>query len=160
MLIYLNHKGIALSKEHVEIVGTKTTIPAQTLAWFEILCKNILQTHRKDFEEHEKYIEELEDKFKAIGAYEKRVLSFSDNKTLQKYFLNSIGKLNSISDILKLEYNSLKENLRMVVLTDFIRKEYQVIDRFTFQPITSYTTFSDYLSDMTAPLQKKALENI
>ena len=124
MLIYLNHKGIALSKEHVEIVGTKTTIPAQTLAWFEILCKNILQTHRKDFEEHEKYIEELEDKFKAIGAYEKRVLSFSDNKTLQKYFLNSIGKLNSISDILKLEYNSLKENLRMVVLTDFIRKEY------------------------------------
>lgn len=43
---------------------------------------------------------------------------------------------------------------------DFIRKEYQVIDRFTFQPITSYTTFSDYLSDMTAPLQKKALENI
>ncbi len=124
MLVYLNSKDVALSKEHVEIIGTKTAIPEQTLSWFEILCKNILQTHRKDFEEHESYIEELEDKFKAIGAYEKRVLSFSDNKTLQKYFLNSIGKLNSISDILKLEYTSLKENLRMVVLTDFIRKEY------------------------------------
>ena len=124
MLIYLNFRGIPLSKAHLDIIGAKKTIPTQTLAWFEILCKNILQTRRKDFEKDETYIEELEDKFKAIGAYEKRVLSFSDNKTLQKYFLNSIGKLNSISDILRLEYKSLKENLRMVVLTDFIRKEY------------------------------------
>ena len=43
---------------------------------------------------------------------------------MQKYFLNSIGKINSICEILDIEKENLKEDLRMVVLTDYIRKEY------------------------------------
>ena len=43
---------------------------------------------------------------------------------------------------------------------DFICKEYQVIDRYTYQLIISFQTFSDYLSYLTIPLQKKSADSI
>ncbi|MHA2307263.1 MAG: DEAD/DEAH box helicase family protein, partial [Candidatus Hodarchaeales archaeon] len=43
---------------------------------------------------------------------------------IEKILRTSISKLNSINRIVKLEYETLKDNLRMVILTDYIRKEF------------------------------------
>ena len=37
-----------------------------------------------------------------------------------------MGKLNAVRDIFKAEYQSLRNNLRQLVLTDFIRKDFQI----------------------------------
>lgn len=124
MLVFLNYKKARISKDNLNIIGASTKIPDLTNEWFEILLKNIILVDRKNYEEYEETISKLESDLKRLGVIEKGTFSFSNNKTLQKYLLNSIGKLNSISNIFKIESESLKENLRMVVLTDFIRKEY------------------------------------
>ena len=124
MVIFLNSKNIKLQKDNLSILGDVSKIPELDTNWLEILLKNVIITDRKNYTNHEEAVSEIETELNKIGVIEKSNLSFSDNKTLQKYFLNSIGKLNSISEILKIEKNSLKENLRMVILTDYIRKEY------------------------------------
>ena len=124
MLIFLNYNNEKLPKDNLSILGDITKIPSLTTEWLEILLKNIIITDRKNYKDNEEPILEIEKQLNDIGVIDNSSLSFSNNKTLQKYFLNSIGKLNSVSEILKIEQNSLKENLRMVILTDYIRKEY------------------------------------
>ena len=124
MLIFLNSKNIRFNRDNLSILGNVKKIPNFTIEWLEILLKNVLITDRESFIDFEETITDIEKQLHRIGVIEKSNISFSDNETLQKYFLNSIGKLNSISEILKIEQSSLKEDLRMVILTDYIRKEY------------------------------------
>lgn len=46
-------------------------------------------------------------------------------KPIVKLLTNSKGKANSIRDIVAHEYAALGKNLRLLVLTDYIRKEYE-----------------------------------
>lgn len=124
MLIFLNDRGVNLDKDNLSILGNRTKLPMLDNNWLEILLKNIIITDRKRYINYENVISEIEKELNREGIIEQGTLSFSDNKKLQSYFLNSIGKLNSISEILSIEKEALKEKLRMVVLTDYIRKEY------------------------------------
>jgi len=60
---------------------------------------------------------------------------------------NSIGKLDSIVDIVKLESNTLKENLRMVILTDYIK--YDVTDCSSLGVIPIWQTLKDNFSNIS-----------
>ena len=124
MLIYLNSVNEKIGKDNLSILGDKTIIPDLNIEWFEILLKNVIITDRKNYYDFEETISSIEKNLNNLGVLENKNISFTDNKTLQKNILNSIGKINSISQILKIEKDSLKEKLRMVVLTDFIRKEF------------------------------------
>ena len=50
-------------------------------------------------------------------------MSLESNEAMNKLLVSSIGKLQSINDIVKSEYNSLGSDLKMLVLTDFIKKD-------------------------------------
>ena len=45
----------------------------------------------------------------------------SENKKMQRQLARSLGKLDSIVDIVRIESKQLSQNLRMVILTDYIR---------------------------------------
>ena len=60
---------------------------------------------------------------------------------------NIIGKLDSIVDIVKLESNTLKENLRMVILTDYIK--YDVTDCSSLGVIPIWQTLKDNFSNIS-----------
>lgn len=124
MLIFLNSKGISLPKDNLSILGNDKKIPKLSLDWLEILLKNIIISDRKNYIEYEEVISKIESDLNRIGIIEKKELSFSNNSSLEKYFINSIGKLDSISKIVDIENSNLKEKLRMVILTDYIRNEY------------------------------------
>lgn len=124
MLIFLNEVEGKVDKDKVKILGHNKNIPKLTLEWLEILLQNCIYEDREAYVNYEKHIQSIEDKLNKIGAIEKRRVMLVNNKALQKYFVNSIGKLNSINEIVKMEYNNLKQDLRMVILTDYIRKEY------------------------------------
>ena len=123
-LIFLKNANKPIGISHSQILGTNKAIPQLTLEWMEILLKNVFITDRVSYGNYEEVISYYEQKLNQIGAIEKKNLSLKDNKTIQKNFVNSLGKLNSISEVVRVEHNNLKDAMRMVILTDYIRKEY------------------------------------
>jgi superfamily II DNA or RNA helicase len=64
--------------------------------------------------------------FKTISKYqliEKRRVNFTVNERVSRAIISSVGKLVSISEIVRNEYQSMKSSLRMLILTDYIRKD-------------------------------------
>ncbi len=134
-LIFLKNANKPISSYHVQILGHNRVIPQLDLQWMEILLKNVFITDRQNYADYEDVILEFEHKLNQIGAIEKKSLSLTDNKTIQNYFVNSLGKINSIADIVKIEHNNLKEKMRMVILTDYIRKEYCTTEQIQIDKI-------------------------
>ena len=67
--------------------------------------------------------EEIIKILKEYSVYEKKQVIFDLNDKLKKQLISSVGKLESIKQIVKIESTSLQENLRMLILTDYIKKE-------------------------------------
>ncbi len=124
-LIFLNANKKEIPGIHLEVIGDKKLIiPALDYSWMETVLDFYLYGDRqnfKQFEEHKKY---LENKLRRYGAIEKRQISFFQNKRVTSFLTSSINKLNGIKEIVDFEFNQLGKNLRMVILSDFIRKEF------------------------------------
>lgn len=124
-LVYLNFKGHKIPEIHFEIIGDQQKyIPEFDFLWMEELLDFYLlldEVHFKDYEEHRT---NLGNRLKRHGFLEQRTLSFFNSKNLNQILNSSIGKLQGIKDIADFEFSVLKEELRMVILTDFIKKEY------------------------------------
>ncbi len=124
-LVYLNATGIEIHKLHLEIIGdSKFKIPKLNYEWLEILLTFYLNINDKSFLEIERHKESLLNKLKRNGIIERKKINFRNNDKRNKLLSTSISKLKSIEDIVTFESNSLNDSLRMVILTDYIRKEY------------------------------------
>lgn len=128
LLIFLNHCGTKLSKNYFLLLGFKKAekieIPAFDLPWAQILLQNLLINDRKNLEAYESLLEKTEQEIRKIHAFENNTVDFVGTKTLYRSLANSISKLESIISILKSENATLKSDLRAVVLTDYIKKEF------------------------------------
>lgn len=126
-LIFLNANEIEVPKTHLEVIGDKKLkIPSLDYNWIEIILDFYLykeKEHFKGFEEHKK---NLENRLRRYGAIEKKRINFTHNKRLTGFLTSSISKLNGIKEIVDFEYKQLGKDLRMVILSDFIRKEFFV----------------------------------
>lgn len=60
---------------------------------------------------------------KKIGAIERKKVALIESDDINKKLRLSSSKLNSITTIVEHEWQALKDDLRMVILTDYIRKE-------------------------------------
>ena len=124
MLIYLKHNGIKISKDAIGIVADKDAhLPSFSVEWLEVLLTRILYPPGVKRPRHPTFLKEVHDELKRIGAVELRRIQLRNVKTVEKILKRSISKLQRIEEIAQLEVDSLQENLRMVVLTDYIRKE-------------------------------------
>ncbi|MDE6373567.1 MAG: DEAD/DEAH box helicase family protein, partial [Clostridia bacterium] len=61
--------------------------------------------------------------FKRHGVIERGEIQLDLNDKLKKAIISSTGKLNSISDIVKSESENRRDKLRMLILTDYIKKD-------------------------------------
>ena len=141
MLIYLNSRNIRISHDNLSILGANKKIPSLSLEWLEILLRNVLIMDRTNYANYEECISNIENELNKIGAIEKKTLSFKNNKALEKYFVNSIGKLDSISKIVDIESSNLGKNLRMVILTDYIRKEFSTSNEIEVNKLGIFPIF-------------------
>ncbi len=142
ILIYLHATGIPVPEVHLDIMGDKTMkIPVLDYKWMEILLDFYLNQAKDHFAvlnaEHQI---SLENKLKRYGLMEQKQIRFSDNSKIAKILSSSISKLNAVSEVVDFEYRQLGKNLRMVILSDFIRKE--------------------FLSDDTLPLNKVGVTSL
>lgn len=124
ILIFLKAKNCAFSEKLQRLLGAKT-LPVMDKSKMETLLTGFLYEDTESYTCDEAYREALTDELKTAGLIEKRKLSFTVNAGIEKLLTNSKGKANSIRDIVAHEYAALGKNLRLLVLTDYIRKEYE-----------------------------------
>lgn len=66
---------------------------------------------------------ELIELLKKYSLFSQNKVSLNLNYKLEKKLISSLGKMSSIIRIVESEHSSLKENLRMLILTDYIKKD-------------------------------------
>lgn len=124
MLIFLNAQYVDLPQSTLDILGVKAReIPDLTLEWIEVLLNGVIYTYRDDFEDAERTIRCQQDRLREIKAVEHGKVRVTDPRSVQKLLVSSVSKLNAIVDITRLESASMRDELRMVILSDYIRKD-------------------------------------
>ena len=145
MLIFLNDLGVDVHKDKVKVLGHNKPIPRITTEWLEILLQNVIFGEDIYFEKNPVLIEDLQSKLNKVNAIEKKKVMLKYNSTLKKYFENSLSKLESINKIVEREFLNLKSDLRMVILTDFLRKEYLFEDGIEISKIGVFSILLNLL---------------
>lgn len=124
ILIFLRSKGLSFPQYFQELLGAKD-LPAFSLEWFETLLNGIIFQVPNWFTFTEEALNQIKSVLKANGLIERNQVKLIRNKKQDVLLNQSLGKLKATRDIFKAEYQALGNDLRQLVLTDFIRKDFQ-----------------------------------
>lgn len=124
IIIFLNSIGVNIDKRILKLISDVFIIPKFNKKWAEVLLRNIIYVHKDDYPESEQLIKDLKKQLEILGCVEKRNVYLEEVSDIKKLMASSIGKLESIEQIAEKEYGSLKENLSMVILADYVRYDY------------------------------------
>ncbi|MEO8773811.1 MAG: DEAD/DEAH box helicase family protein [Gelidibacter sp.] len=150
ILIFLNKCGLEIPKEKLKVLGfgknEAIEFPYLSLEWVQILLQNLLVGDRQLLEPQEPYLKSLENRLKRMNALDNRKVDMIGETLLYKSLTKSPSKLKSIVTVVTSEYEHLNDNLRCVILTDYIRKEFcsthsneiQSINKIGVIPIFQY----------------------
>ncbi|HJF33129.1 MAG TPA: DEAD/DEAH box helicase family protein [Sporosarcina psychrophila] len=120
MLLFLKNNGSPAYLHALPIIGMKEgQMPELTLLWLEELLTGLLF----HLEGKETILKSIRMRLTRIGAVERRKVVLLSNASIKKALIHSASKLKSIEEIVKAEKNVLDDQLRMVILTDYIRLE-------------------------------------
>ena len=124
---YLKAAGKSVPENFLEIFDlTEKDIPKFSQEYQKCFIAFILLKENKKLEKYKDIMEDLYNSAKAAGIIYNKSVYLNDNPKIRKQIANSLGKLDSIKDIVELEVNALKDKLRMVILTDYIK--YDITD--------------------------------
>ena len=98
-------------------------LPPFDLHWQEIFLRGFLQTHKEEFHEAETIQKELRRELKRIGALERNQIQLQNPRAIRRLLFESLGKLDAMVEIVRQERLLLGDGLRMVILSDFVRRE-------------------------------------
>ncbi|CAM1367526.1 conserved hypothetical protein [Tenacibaculum sediminilitoris] len=128
LLISLHQAGEAIPFEKLHVLGfeenEKIEFPSITNEWIQILFQHLLVVDRENLIEHETYLHILEKRLRKLAVFSKKKVNLVGNELLYKSLSNSPSKLKSITTIVQQEQQNLEDDLRCVILSDYIRKEY------------------------------------
>ena len=124
-LIFLRHKGIEFPKQFQQLLGA-SRLPMFDLAWFEILLQGMVFDVPHWYDLSEEDLKELKSELKSLGLIDRKQVQLCRNKKIDQLLNQSLGKLNAVRDIFKAEHETLGSELRQLILTDFIRKDFEV----------------------------------
>jgi len=122
--IFLRQVHNSSEKQLFKIIGIEPkSIPPFNLELLEVLLTGCLYDQQKRFVECEDLFTRMTHQLKRIGAIEKQSVRLTGTSSITKLLVTSCSKLQSIREIVKLESESQGHDLRLVILTDFIRRE-------------------------------------
>ncbi|NCB92024.1 MAG: hypothetical protein EOM40_05550 [Clostridia bacterium] len=122
ILIYLQEKKIEFPKRLLRLLGAKR-LPAMEAKWMERLMQGILYDDTESYLCDKVYREQLISELKVAGLLEKKKVCMAASAAIEKLLTRSKGKIESIKEITFHEYASMGSSLRLLILTDYIRKE-------------------------------------
>ena len=99
--------------------------PAMTVDAMEQLLQEFLYDDTDAYPCEKEYRESVIDHLKSQGLIDKKKVMLAANPAVEKMLTTSLGKCNSIRDIVFHEYAATGKELRLLVLTDYIRKEHE-----------------------------------
>ena len=120
---------------------TENDIPKFSEDYQKIFLSFVLLKDNKKLEKYKETISKLTAEAKTAGIIYNKSVYLNDNPKLKRQIANSLGKLDSIKDIVNLEVNALQDKLRMVILADFIK--YDVTDCSALGVIPIWQTLKD-----------------
>jgi len=132
LLCYLKYKKIKAPQLR-KLIGTKAALPAMDEQQLSKLLHGILWDDAEAYSEPLR--EELADFLKKRHLLRGNKMYFDREDDRDKILKNSVSKLQAIETIAEAEQKSLEENLRLLILTDHIRKEQLPIVGDNSQPI-------------------------
>lgn len=124
ILIYLQSKNVLFPARLQRLLQAKK-LPEMDSQWMEYLLQGFLYDDIDSYSCDKIYREMLIADLKSSGLVEKKKVVLKTSKAVEKILTQSIGKCSSIRNIVFQEYESLGKELRQLVLTDYIRKEYE-----------------------------------
>ena len=125
LLIYFAEaKILHFRPDYRDFLGAKK-LPSMNVQWMERLLQGFLYDDVDSYMCDKTYRELLIADLKSSGLIEKKKVVMMKSAAVEKMLTNSLGKCNSIRDIVYHEYETSGQNLRLLVLTDYIRKEYE-----------------------------------
>ncbi len=166
ILIYLNAIAFEIPSEKIELLGIKSKdvqFPSLSYQWIEALLQPILVDEREQHLANEALLNSLEKELRKIGAFDRKRVNLVGEKHLYRSLSQSPTKLKSIVEIVKIETENLGSSLRMVILSDYIRKEFldfkygdslSEINKLGVVPIFQYLRYA-IKNDTALQLQKQ-----
>lgn len=124
LLIFLTHKQILFSSKLTHLLGTEK-LPPMSADWMEILLQGFLYDDTDSYSCTKEYRDAWIKKLKAGHFIVRNKVTLTTDESLEKLLINSKGKMKSIVQIVETEYASMGDKLRLLLLTDYIRKEYR-----------------------------------
>jgi len=123
MVVYLHAVGQEIPTAVMNVLGlSRKRIPELKLEWLEVLLSNCLYRDAQRFTKIEAILKPVRHELLIIGAIERRKVKLRNPSDHLKLLTTSVTKLKSVEEIVKLESSALRDSLRCVILTDFIRK--------------------------------------
>ena len=124
MVSLLKSKGIKISKAFLNLFDAKEyEIPNFDVVQAKSFLNGFLIDNCDKFKGVEAKIEEYNNMAHRLGLVQNKKIVLNDSRKIQKQIANSLGKLDSIKEITGLEIKAMGENLRMVVLADYIKAD-------------------------------------
>jgi superfamily II DNA or RNA helicase len=136
LAFFLNHARGRPPRELLRTLGlSPRKCPKLDMDWLAILLAGCFYTHAKSFEAHKDLFHRLLRNAKRVGVVDRRAVSFKSSTKVARLLIRSASKLRSIEDIVRLESEALGPDLRMVILTDHIRRADFPKDQADVKPI-------------------------
>lgn len=120
LLIYCKYSDIDIDKKLIKILTSSKKLPVFNLDFAQPAIQFILDDENLVPDDDKLIVKEILLKHSVL---EKGKVCLLLNEKLKRQLASSAGKLVSISDIVKAESHSLGSDLRMLILTDYIKKE-------------------------------------
>lgn len=124
IIIFAHQVKIPFPTKLKKLLGAKD-LPEMDLKWMEALLQGFLYDDVDSFRCDKDYRKQIIAMLKENGLIEKKKVMLSSSVALDKMLINSIGKCISIKRIVFHEYRTLGKSIRLLILTDYIRKEYE-----------------------------------
>lgn len=120
LLILLNSLSISINPKIIGSLTTKKALPEPDLIFYERAFQFLLDNEEILNEEQKELILKILRKHSTI---ERGKVNFSLKDNIKHKLISSVGKLNSIAKITEEESKNLGNDLRLLILTDYIKKE-------------------------------------
>ena len=155
LLIYLQAQKMEIPQYLKDLIGSKS-LPSLNYYWMEVLLQGVLYQTPDWYQASPDYIKEIERDMKARGLIEKRQVFLVKSKANDQILNQSLGKLAGIASIFETECASLGQNLRQLVLADYIRKDFVSYLGDDQAPITQLGVLP-YFETIRRSVQKQGL---
>ena len=119
---FLNDCGYPIPEQFLQLFDASSrNLPKFDNKWARIFLNGFFQAENEAWKELAPARDEYYSLARRMGLTDGKRVVLDGNEKYCKLIAGSIGKLDSIVDIVDLESRLLKEDLRMVILADFIR---------------------------------------